>query len=78
MDEPYSNIREAMEGYFEVKLEHGDPIPEPVPDDKEYSGKFNLRLPKSLHKYVTEQAEAENVSLNQYILYKLSSHVANR
>jgi predicted RNase H-like HicB family nuclease len=78
VDEAYQNIREAMEGYLEVKLEHGDPIPEPVPDDKEYSGKFNLRLPKSLHKYLAEQAEAENVSLNQYILYKLSSHVANR
>jgi len=72
VDEAYQNIREAMEGYLEVKLEHGDPIPEPVPDDKEYSGKFNLRLPKSLHKKLSELAEAEGVSLNQYILYKLS------
>ncbi|MGA9174906.1 MAG: toxin-antitoxin system HicB family antitoxin [Thermoactinomyces sp.] len=61
-----------------MKLEHGDPIPDSVPYDKEYSWKFSLRLPKSLHKYLVEQAEAENVSLNQYILYKFSTHVTNR
>lgn len=72
-EEAYKNIREAMEGYLSVKLEYGDPIPEPIPDEKEFSGKFNLRLPKSLHKKLTELAEAEGVSLNQYILYKLSS-----
>lgn len=72
--EAYQNIREAMEGHIETKMEFGDPIPEPNPDSKEYSGKFNLRLPKSLHKYLAEQAEEENVSLNQYILYKLSPH----
>jgi predicted HicB family RNase H-like nuclease len=49
VEEAYRNIREAMEGYLEMKLEHSDPIPEPVPED-EYSGKFNFRIPKSLHK----------------------------
>ncbi|WP_268637012.1 toxin-antitoxin system HicB family antitoxin [Lysinibacillus xylanilyticus] len=27
-------------------------------------GKFVVRLPKSLHKYLSEQAEEEDVSLN--------------
>ena len=26
-----NNLREAMEGYLEVKLEYDDPIPEPTP-----------------------------------------------
>ncbi|AZK47286.1 toxin-antitoxin system HicB family antitoxin [Paenibacillus lentus] len=40
--------------------------------DNEYSGKFNLRVPKSLHRHLSERAAAENASLNQYCLYKLS------
>lgn len=38
----------------------------------EYSGKISLRIPKSLHKKLAEEARAEGVSLNQYALYKLS------
>lgn len=69
--EAYESVREAMEGYIQVKLDFGDPIPEPEGED-EYSGKFNLRVPKSLHRHLSERAAAENVSLNQYCLYKLS------
>ena len=39
---------------------------------EEYSGKLVLRIPRSLHKSLKESAEAEGVSLNQYMLYKLS------
>lgn len=38
-----------------------------------YSGKILVRLPRSLHKRLALAAEIEGVSLNQYILYKLSS-----
>jgi len=69
--ESLDNLREAMEGYIEVKLEHGDPIPEPVSADA-YSGKFLLRLPKTLHQRLSLEADKEGVSLNQYALYKLA------
>lgn len=39
---------------------------------EEYSGRLVLRIPRSLHKSLKESAEAEGVSLNQYMLYKLS------
>jgi len=39
---------------------------------EEYSGKLVLRIPRSLHKALKEAAELEGVSLNQYMLYKLS------
>lgn len=71
LEELYRNLNEAMEGYIETKLEHGFPVPEPK-DIEEYSGKFNLRLPKSLHKRLAMEASQEGVSLNQYALYKLS------
>ena len=71
LDELYENLNEAMEGYIELKLERDLPIPEPK-EAEDYSGKFNLRLPKSLHKRLAVEAAQEGVSLNQYALYKLS------
>lgn len=37
-----------------------------------YGGKILLRVPKSLHKRLAQEAQAEGVSLNQYALYKLA------
>ena len=37
-----------------------------------YSGKMLVRMPKSLHRRLSEEARVEGVSINQYILYKLS------
>jgi len=71
IEEVFANIYEAMEGWIEVKLEAGFPVPLPI-DIENYSGKFVLRLPKSLHAKLAKEAEQEGVSLNQYALYKLS------
>ena len=71
LEEAYANIREAMEGWIETKLEAGLAVPVPVDADK-YSGKFVVRLPKTLHRRLAAEAEREGVSLNQYSLYKLS------
>lgn len=37
-----------------------------------YSGRLVIRIPRSLHKLLKEEAEIEGVSLNQYMIYKLS------
>lgn len=37
-----------------------------------YSGKVVLRMPKSLHKKLKEDAANEGVSLNQWLIYKLA------
>ena len=71
IEEVHRNIREAMEGWIETKLETGFDIPTPVNID-DYSGKFVIRLPKSLHARLAAEAEREGVSLNQYTLYKLA------
>lgn len=70
-EEAYENIKEAMEGWIETKLEAGYEIPLPVGYD-DFSGKFIVRIPKSLHYKLSVEAEQEGVSLNQYALYKLS------
>ena len=67
-------IDDAMLGWLEVELEEGEPIPEPK-EDEDYSGKFNTRVPKSLHHKLVEIAEADGVSLNQWIVSALSEAV---
>lgn len=70
-EEAYENLKEAMEGWIETKLENGFDVPLPVGYD-DFSGKFIVRIPKSLHYKLSVEAEQEGVSLNQYALYKLS------
>ena len=71
LEELMVSLNEAMEGYLEVKLENNIPIPMPQQDDN-YSGKFIVRLPKSLHKRLSIEASKEGVSLNQWACYKLA------
>lgn len=70
-EEALESLKEAMEGWIETKLELGLDIPMPVGHD-DFSGKFLVRIPKSLHYQLSLEAEKEGVSLNQYALYKLS------
>jgi len=70
-EEVYQLLDEAMEGWLDVKLQNGDFIPEPLELD-DYSGKFVLRIPISLHRKLAMEAKLEHVSLNQWALYKLA------
>lgn len=70
-EEAYENVKDAMKGWIETKLEAGFDIPLPI-GYEDFSGKFIVRIPKSLHYRLSIEAEQEGVSLNQYALYKLS------
>lgn len=74
-DEAYNNLLEAMEGWLEVAIERNISIPEPE-IETEYSGRFTVRIPKSLHKKLAQRARSENVSLNQYAIHLLSERFA--
>jgi predicted HicB family RNase H-like nuclease len=60
------------------ELLDGLPEPEIGPQRREFSGKFNVRIPKSLHAALASEAEAEAVSLNQLVLTKLALHLQVR
>ncbi len=45
-------------------------------DYTKYSGKFTVRLPKSLHQALVERADREGVSLNLFVTNALSRTVA--
>lgn len=70
-EESIANLEEAIEMGLELIKEEGDSTPEPV-YLPEYSGKINLRMPKTLHKELAEKAEREGVSLNLYMISLLS------
>lgn len=72
-EEAVSMAIDAKKAWIEVALEDEKNIPEAKNlYGNDYSGKFTLRLPKTLHKELTLQAEDEGVSLNQYILYLMT------
>ena len=56
--------------WIETEYEAGGDIPLPSYSE-DYSGKFNLRLPRSLHRTLAESAAREAVSLNQYVMMLL-------
>lgn len=73
-DELETMIQDAMRLWIEVALEDGTPIPEPR-SEEEYSGKFIVRVPKSLHRRMAVQADREGVSLNQFVSTVLAGAV---
>ena len=73
-EEAIEMIRDAMRAWIEVSLEDGYPIPEPRPLE-DYSGKFVVRVPRSLHRELVDEAQRQGVSLNQYINVALARSV---
>jgi predicted RNase H-like HicB family nuclease len=71
LDEIPHMVSEVFELWMEVTYESGIEIPLPSYPE-EHSGKFNLRLPKSLHRELAEAAERDGVSLNQHVVALLA------
>lgn len=49
----------------------GESIPKPI-SHKQYSGKFQVRIPPEQHRLLAMQVAEEQVSLNRYISAKLA------
>jgi predicted RNase H-like HicB family nuclease len=74
VSEAYEMIDIARKMWLEVAYEDGQDIPPPR-DDEEYSGKFIVRGPKSLHRRLDQMADREGISLNQFLVSTLSKAV---
>lgn len=59
-------LEDAKRAWITTALEDGETIPEPT-GSQTYSGKFVVRVPKSLHRDLAEAAEREGVSLNTFV-----------
>jgi antitoxin HicB len=77
LEEVYKEIETARRLWIETSFEDRQEIPVPG-DIREYSGKFILRVPKTLHRKLDIQAEKEGISLNQYVVSELSRVVGIR
>jgi len=64
--------REILTGWLSIALEDGEHIPLPR-QTEDYRGRVLVRMPKSLHRWLAETAEQENVSLNARIVSLLSA-----
>ena len=62
-EEGLAEIQQIKREWLEIALEDGLEIPEPRTEE-EYSGNFRLRVPRSLHRKLVEEAAQEGVSLN--------------
>ena len=71
LEETAENIQDARKLWIETAYDFQDKIPLPATDNS-YSGKTLLRMPRSLHQKLAENAEIEGISLNQYLIHLLS------
>lgn len=72
-----ANIEDAKREWLIAAIEDHVVINEPEDLDS-YSGQFKLRIPKSLHKTLSEDSKKEGVSMNQYCVYLLSKNSAEK
>lgn len=70
--EAIANLEEAMEAWISDCVESGDPVPEPSALRSLPSGKWVQRVPRTIHRRLTELAKQEGVSLNQLVTSLLS------
>jgi predicted RNase H-like HicB family nuclease len=73
-DEAMRNLEEAAVSWIEGTLAQGNEIPEPM-ENIGYSGKFPLRLPRSLHREAARMAALDNVSVNTFIVTAIAARV---
>jgi len=64
--EVLSQLQTIVEEWVGILLVDGKPLPEPTAN-KEFSGKFVVRISKDLHKKAALKAMARGESLNQFV-----------
>jgi antitoxin HicB len=67
--EALKNAKAAIKGYLDISEKDRLPVPQPK------SGKFNVRVPKDLHRELVRKAAEQGVSLNQLIVYLLGRSI---
>ena len=70
-EEAVANIKATKRLWLKGALESGETIVEPTTVE-DFSGKFVLRIPRSLHQALDREARQQGVSLNMYIAHLLS------
>jgi predicted HicB family RNase H-like nuclease len=72
--EALRELKEAWEGIKESYASHNEPIPV-APSKKAYSGQFNIRIDKRIHRALAVEAARVGISLNALVAQKLTLSV---
>jgi antitoxin HicB len=72
--EAIAGVRDAMGAWIADALEEGEPVPVPR-KASEHSGRFLVRVPRTLHRDLVREAEREGSSLNQFVTSALAAAV---
>jgi predicted HicB family RNase H-like nuclease len=70
-EQAIEELKIAWEGVQQSYLKRGEPIPI-APSKKSYSGQFNVRIDKRLHRALAVEASQAGVSLNALVAQKLA------
>ena len=72
--EALTNLDDAMSAWIGSKLEDREHIPEPTGT---FSGRFVVRVPKTLHRDLVKAANRNGISLNQFVATTLAQAVGS-
>ena len=77
LEEALGNLEDALASWLSAALETGNQIPSPRGEiePEEYSGRFSVRVPRSLHRRLVLRSDAERCSLNQLVSTLLAEAV---
>ena len=71
-DDALTGIRSVVKGCVKDMAENGEAVPKPIAT-RTYSGKFMVRVPPEVHRYLATEAAESGVSLNRIASAKLAS-----
>ena len=70
-------LKIAWEGVKESYRKHNQPIPV-APANKNYSGQFNVRIDKRVHRALAMEAAQAGISLNALVAQKLAQDISQK
>lgn len=79
-EQALNELKIAWEGVKKSYRKHGEPIPI-APAKKEYSGRFNVRIDKRIHRNLAIEAAQAGITLNALVAQKLAQttrHVSRK
>ena len=74
-DEAFAGIRALVSDCVADMDAEGEPLPEPLAD-RNYSGRFVVRVPPETHRALAIRAAEEGVSLNRLVSARLANDAA--
>lgn len=70
IQEATENALSNLEIYLQDAIDSGEKLPQPL--EAKFSGKFTVRISKTLHKAAVMKAESDGISLNQLVVESIA------